>query len=59
MNDDFKNFIDGICQTAEFSLIYYRAILNAGGTEEEASILTSALIRGVAAIKKNDKEEEK
>lgn len=44
-NDRFKELFNTIGILAEMSLLFYRAVIQAGATEQEAKILTQALIR--------------
>lgn len=44
-NDRFKELFNAIGILAEMSLLFHRAVIQAGATEEEAKILTQALIR--------------
>lgn len=43
----FKEFMEALGAIAETSLIFYRNVLNAGGTQEEAMRLTQAFFAGV------------
>lgn len=43
----FKEFMEALGTIAETSLIFYRNVLNAGGTQEEAMRLTQAFFAGV------------
>lgn len=43
-NDRFKELFNAIGILAEMSLLFHRAVIQAGATEQEAKILTQALI---------------
>ena len=42
--NQLKEFMNAIGAVAETTLIFYRSIIKAGGTQEEATRLTQALI---------------
>lgn len=44
-NDHLKKLLNAIGVLAETSLLFYRAVIQAGASEEEAKFLTQALIR--------------
>lgn len=44
-NDHLKELLNAIGVLAEMSLLFHRAVIQAGATEQEAKILTQALIR--------------
>ena len=44
-NDHLKELLNAIGVLAETSLLFYRAFIQAGASEEEAKFLTQALIR--------------
>lgn len=44
-NDHLKELLNAIGVLAETSLLFYRAVIHAGASEEEAKFLTQALIR--------------
>lgn len=48
--------MDAIGALAEMSLLFYKATINAGATEEQANILITALLR--ASLQKNGKNKE-
>lgn len=54
-NDHLKELLNAIGVLAEMSLLFYRAIIQAGATEEEAKFLTQALIR--ASMNNNSGQE--
>lgn len=49
--------IDAVGALAEMSLLFYKATINAGATEEQANILIMAFLW--AFLQKNGKDEEK
>ena len=44
-NDHLKELLNAIGVLAETSLLFYRAVIQAGASEEEVKFLTQALIR--------------
>ena len=44
-NDHLKELLNAIGVLAETSLLFYRDVIQAGASEEEAKFLTQALIR--------------
>lgn len=44
-NDHLKDLLNAIGVLAETSLLFYRAVIQTGASEEEAKFLTQALIR--------------
>lgn len=44
-NDHLKELLNAIGVLAETSLLFYRAVIQAGASEDEAKFLTQALIR--------------
>lgn len=44
-NDRLKELLNALGVLAETSLLFYRAVIQAGASEEEAKFLTQALIR--------------
>ena len=44
-NDHLKELLNAIGVLAETSLLFYRAVIQTGASEEEAKFLTQALIR--------------
>ena len=44
-NDHLKELLNAIGVLAETHLLFYRAVIQAGASEEEAKFLTQALIR--------------
>ena len=51
-----KEFMNAIGVIAETALIFYRNVLEAGGTQEEAMRLTQAFFAGVLFGSKSDQE---
>lgn len=54
--NQLKEFMNAIGAVAETTLIFYRSIINAGGTQEEATRLTQALISATIFGSKTDQE---
>lgn len=50
--------MEAIGVLAETSLVYLRAIMNAGATPQEAQILVNGYIRGILAPNPNKEEED-
>lgn len=59
MNEkQLKEFINAIGAVAEMTLIFYRDVIKAGGTQEEAMRLTQAFIAASIFGKNNEKKED-
>ncbi len=43
-NDAVRELLNAVCALAEISLNFYRAVLNAGATKEEAFVLVRSFI---------------
>lgn len=54
--NQLKEFMNAIGAVAETTLIFYRSIIKAGGTQEEATRLTQALISATIFGSKTDQE---
>lgn len=54
--NQLKEFMNAIGVVAETTLIFYRSIIKAGGTQEEATRLTQALISATIFGSKTDQE---
>ena len=55
---ELTELLNAICMTAEMALNFFRAILEAGGTTQEALVLTQAFMAASIYGKPKDKEDE-
>ena len=59
MNDDaVRKLLDAVGALAEISLNFYRAVLNAGATKEEAVVLLQSFISATIHGSKEDSDED-
>lgn len=59
MNDDaVRKLLDAVGALAEISLNFYRAVLNAGATKEEAVVLLQSFISASIHGNKEDSDED-
>ena len=59
MNDDaVRKLLDAVGALAEISLNFYRAVLNAGATKEEAVVLLQSLISATIHGSKEESDED-
>lgn len=54
--DKYNDFLDGIGQIAEVSLIYYRDLITAGASEEMADKLTHLFLSALVGRKPGNKK---
>lgn len=55
-SDMMGELMDAVGALAEMALLFYKATINAGATEEQANILITAFLR--ASLQKNGKNKE-
>lgn len=59
MNDDaVRKLLDAVGALAEISLNFYRAVLNAGATKEEAVVLLQSFISATIHGSKEESDED-